>query len=339
MDWQRRTVWVIFLVLGLALIGSCVVSKKDYLLKVEETDSLSKQLASLKSDHDRLRGEKDALDKQAVALREERSDLEQEKSQLELKNLSLENQIALLVDDNQKLEEILRAESDTMSKNIVDLRDHVTDLKKENNLLKEKNQKVNRQINKQKDLITLLDEKNKALESQVTAIELKRQEEVLEMKGTYEHLLEDMKSEIDKGEVTITQLKGKLKVNMLDKILFDSGKTSIKLEGFEVLARVGNILSEVKDRAIRIEGHTDDVPIGAGLSKKYATNWELSAARACNVVRYLQEKVGIDPAVLSATGYGEYQAVASNESEEGRAKNRRIEFLLIPKEIAPISRK
>ena len=98
-------------------------------------------------------------------------------------------------------------------------------------------------------------------------------------------------------------------------------------------------LSEVKDRAISIEGHTDDVPIGAELSRKYATNWELSAARACTIVRYLREKVGIDPAVLSATGYGEYQPIAPNESEEGRAKNRRIEIVLVPIEIVPVSRK
>jgi len=334
MDRHRRARWVIFLAFGLMLTGRCVVSKKDYLMKVEETDSLSKQLASLKTDYDRLREEKDALDKQAVTLGEQISDLTQEKSRLELKNLSLENQVALLVSDNQKLEEILRAKSDTMSKNIVDLRDHVADLKQENNVLNDKNQKLNRQMSKQKDLIAFLEEKNKTLESRVKAVELKRQEEILEMKSTYQHLLEDMKSEIEKGKITITQLKGKLKVNMLEEILFDSGRTTIKPDGLEVLARVGNILLEVKDRAISIEGHTDDVPIGAVLARKYPTNWELSAARACTIVRYLQEKVGIDPDVLSATGYGEYQPVASNESEEGRAKNRRIEILLIPKEIA-----
>jgi chemotaxis protein MotB len=95
----------------------------------------------------------------------------------------------------------------------------------------------------------------------------------------------------------------------------------------------------VKDKAISIEGHTDDVPIGAELSKQYPTNWELSAVRATTVARYLQENIGIDPGLLSAIGYGEYQPVTSNESEEGRAKNRRIEIVLVPMEIVPISRK
>ena len=159
-----------------------------------------------------------------------------------------------------------------------------------------------------------------------------------ELKGTYDELLKDMKSEIEKGKITITQLKGKLKVNMLDEILFDSGKTTIKPEGIEVLERVGKILLNVKDRAITIEGHTDNVPIGPELAKKYPTNWELSAARATNVARYLQEKIGIDPTLLSATGYGEYQPVYYNDTEEGRAKNRRIEIVLVPIEIAPGAR-
>jgi len=182
-------------------------------------------------------------------------------------------------------------------------------------------------------------EKNKVLQSQARALERQKEEEMLEMKGAYEALLENMKTEIDKGKITITQLRGKLKVNMLDEILFDSGKTTIKSQGVEVLKRVGSILLTVKDRAINIEGHTDNVPIGAELSKKYPTNWELSAARATNVARYLQEKIGMNPRLLSATGYGEYQPIASNETEEGRTRNRRIEIVLVPKEIVPISRK
>ncbi len=82
---------------------------------------------------------------------------------------------------------------------------------------------------------------------------------------------------------------------MLDEILFDSGRTTIKPQGVEVLKRVGKILLNVKDRAINIEGHTDNVPIGVELRKKFPTNWELSAARATNVARYLQEKIGLDP--------------------------------------------
>ena len=126
---------------------------------------------------------------------------------------------------------------------------------------------------------------------------------------------------------------------LLDEILFDSGETTIKPEGIQVLKRVGKVLLNVKDQTINIAGHTDNVPIGPDLVKQYPTNWELSAARATAVARYLQEKSGVDPSLISATGYGEYQPIASNETEEGRARNRRIEIVLMPKEITPSSRK
>jgi chemotaxis protein MotB len=296
MNRKRQIACVSLLTLGLLALGSCV-SKKDYLVKVEEGEKLSGELAALRSEYDTLERQKTSLDKEVAALKE----------------------------DNQNLEEILQARSDTLSKNIVDLRGHVADLKKENDLLKEENK--------------ALKERNAALQSETQALERQRKEEMEEMRGTYENLLEDMKVEIEKGEITITQLRGKLKVNMVDEILFDSGKTTIKPQGLEVLERVGSILLDVKDKAISIEGHTDDVPIGAELSKQYPTNWELSAVRATTVARYLQEKIGINPGLLSAIGYGEYQPVASNESDEGRAKNRRIEIVLVPMEIVPISRK
>ena len=140
-----------------------------------------------------------------------------------------------------------------------------------------------------------------------------------------------MKSEISKGQVTISELKGKLTVNMVDSILFDSGKAEVKKGGLEILGKVISILKDVKDKAIRIEGHTDNVQISRNLAQRYPTNWELSAARAINVARYLQDE-GIDPGQLSAGAYGEWKPVATNDTAEGKAKNRRIEINLVPKE-------
>ena len=110
----------------------------------------------------------------------------------------------------------------------------------------------------------------------------------------------------EKGQVTISELKGKLTVNMVDAILFDSGKAEIKPDGLVVLGKVIEILKSVDDKAIRIEGHTDAIPISGSLAQRYPTNWELSAARAINVARYLQ-KQAINPAHLSAAGFGEFQ--------------------------------
>jgi len=316
MDRKRWLLFIIPLALSLVVMGSCV-SKDQYLLKVEEGEKLSRELSTCRSENARLQGMKEALDKQVVTLQGERNDLEKARTELKLKNLSLEREVARLKEDTAELEKILRAREDTLSKNIVSLRNQISELEKENEGLQ---QRVD------------------TLQAEAEALERQRQEEVKEMKSTYEDLLEGMKSEIEKGKITITQLKGKLKVNMLDEILFDSGRTTIKSEGVEVLERVGEILLNVKDRAINVEGHTDDVPIGPELARRYPTNWELSAARATNVARYLQEKIGIDPSLLSATGYGEYHPVASNEDEEGRARNRRIEIVLVPTEIMPVSK-
>src|SRR6058998_416898 len=158
-----------------------------------------------------------------------------------------------------------------------------------------------------------------------------REEKVREVSSTYEQLVAKMKGEIDKGQVTISELKGKLTVNMVDAILFDSGKSEIKPEGLVVLGKVIEILKTVSDKSIRIEGHTDNKPIVGPLVQRYPTNWELSAGRAINVARYLQ-KQGIEAASLSAAAFGEFKPVSDNTTLEGRAKNRRIEIVLVPKE-------
>lgn len=148
---------------------------------------------------------------------------------------------------------------------------------------------------------------------------------------TYAQMIEKMKSEIAEGQVTITELKGRLTVNMVDAILFDSGKADIKPEGRQVLQKVAEVIGQVEDKAIRVEGHTDNVKISAALARAFASNWELSAARALNVARYLQ-RLGVDPALLSAAAYGEHRPVSENEPPEGRARNRRIEIVLVPRD-------
>jgi chemotaxis protein MotB len=171
------------------------------------------------------------------------------------------------------------------------------------------------------------------LQAEKEELAREREETVSELKGTYDDLLEELRAEVRQGEITITQLKDKLSLSMVDKILFDSGSAEVKAEGRKVLDRVGAILKKVTDKDIRVEGHTDDVPIGVKLRERFPTNWELSTARATNVVRYLQEKAGIDPERLAASGYSEYKPVASNETPEGQSRNRRIEIVLIPPDI------
>ncbi len=168
------------------------------------------------------------------------------------------------------------------------------------------------------------------LEARVAEVSQEKEDEIARLKGTYETLMADMKEEIDQGQIKITQLADRLSVSMVDKILFPSGEAEITPEGLKVLDRVGNVLKNAEGKIIRVEGHTDNVPIHPNLQKKFPTNWELSTARATNVVRFLQEKVGIKGTRLQVIGMSEYSPVASNETATGRSQNRRIEITLLP---------
>lgn len=154
--------------------------------------------------------------------------------------------------------------------------------------------------------------------------------ELAELKGTYDQMQDKMKAEIAQGDVRLEQSGGKLRVALVDKVLFDSGEAQISKRGEEVLARVAEVLAAIPDQQIQVSGHTDRTPITSKLVAQFPTNWELSVARATNVVRFLAEKANVPPQRLVASGYGEYQPVASNKTVAGRARNRRIEILLTP---------
>lgn len=120
-------------------------------------------------------------------------------------------------------------------------------------------------------------------------------------------------------------------LQLSDRILFDSGSAAIKAEGVEVLKEVGNtIKSKLQGMQIQVAGHTDNVPVSPGQGA-WSDNWSLSAARAVNVLQLLESQVGIDPELLSAAGYGEHRPIADNDSAAGRARNRRIELVLVPR--------
>lgn len=152
-----------------------------------------------------------------------------------------------------------------------------------------------------------------------------------------QQLIESLKKEIDAGQVKIAQLAGLTTVRLEDKILFDSSRATIKDSGFAVLKKVGEALQRIKDKHIQVQGHTDSRPIRWDLQGKYPTNWELSAARAATIVRYLVDEVGIDPNRLSAAGYAYYQPIADNDTPQGQQENRRVEFSLLPARAATMA--
>jgi chemotaxis protein MotB len=144
----------------------------------------------------------------------------------------------------------------------------------------------------------------------------------------YDSVLASLNEEVKKGQLQVRQYKDKLTVDVAEQLFFDSGKATLKDTGKQLLQKVADSLKGYEDKAIRIVGHTDNVPITKSLQKVFPSNWELSVARASTVVRFLQDG-GIAPDRLIATGRAEYAPVAPNDTVEGRQKNRRIEITLI----------
>lgn len=129
--------------------------------------------------------------------------------------------------------------------------------------------------------------------------------------------------------LTVEQRDGKVYVSMENKLLFSSGSWAVGSEGRKAVNQLGSVLANNPDIAILIEGHTDNVPYAG--NGQLSGNWDLSTKRATAIVNILRENSSINPENLTAAGRGEYAPIASNDTSEGKAKNRRIEVILTPK--------
>jgi chemotaxis protein MotB len=178
----------------------------------------------------------------------------------------------------------------------------------------------------------VIDLTDKLAESQIRFTELEKEKNAAVQ--THQSLEDEMRAALESKDVTISQLQGKLTVNILDRILFDSGEADLKPTGEGVLRKVAAILAQHPKLQIHVIGHTDNVPIRAHARSRFPSNWELSTARATAAVRFLTENAGVDPRRLGAVGYGEFRPVADNATPEGRARNRRIAITVLSEELA-----
>lgn len=147
--------------------------------------------------------------------------------------------------------------------------------------------------------------------------------------NTERQLNTQLETEINADQIKIKQLQDRLRVTVLDELLFPEGGWQVGARGKAVLDKMVPALQSATEHRIEVEGYTDNVPIGHHLKYRFPSNWELSTARAAQVAEYLQKK-GIDPSRLTAAGHGEYEPVASNDTPEGRQQNRRTEIDLVP---------
>jgi len=184
--------------------------------------------------------------------------------------------------------------------------------------------------------IAACDQQNTAMQEQVGFLEQQRAALLAASKQhqqQYDALVKDLSKEVEKGQLQVRQYKDMLTVDLAEQIFFDSGRATLKASGKKVLKKVGDALKGYQDKIIRVVGYTDNVPVAKSLQGRYPTNWELSVARATTVVRFLQD-AGVPPERMVASGRGEYDPVASNDTPEGRQKNRRIEIMLIDQSLA-----
>jgi chemotaxis protein MotB len=168
------------------------------------------------------------------------------------------------------------------------------------------------------------------LKSQVADLEKDKETAAQMAKG----LENEMRADLESKDVTISKLQGKLTVNILDRVMYDSGEAVLKPDGQAVLRKVAAILAGHPELKIHVIGHTDNVPIRPSAHSRFASNWELSTARALAAVHFLTEQAGVDPRRVGAVGYGEFRPIADNSTAEGRAKNRRIAITILPDELA-----
>lgn len=280
-----------------ALLAAGCVSKSTFQKKVDEAALLTETVEGLETEYQHLARQREAL----VASNDE---LNRQLTNALEKSSNLQQDLLRARADIDRLEKVLSARGEETGKAMAEMRQSIDRLQSD----------------------------NQQLAHQVEQERIAREARIAQMKSTYDELVQKMESEIERGEITISELQGKLTVNMVERILFDSGKADIKPAGLEVLKRVGDILKEVADKDIRVEGHTDNVPISPRLQQTFPSNWELSTARATNVVHFLQDRIGIAGERLSACGFSQYSPVAANDTAEGRAQNRRIQIELVPLE-------
>jgi chemotaxis protein MotB len=144
--------------------------------------------------------------------------------------------------------------------------------------------------------------------------------------AAYRATVERFRSMVDAGRLRIRVIRNRMVIELADDILFDSGRADLKPQGEAALAEIAEVLRGIEDREFQVAGHSDNVPIR---SRRFASNWHLSAARAVAVAQFLlEQQVPADR--LSAAGYGDTQPVAPNDTPEGRARNRRIEIVMMP---------
>ena len=282
------------ILIALSLACGACVSNSAYQQKLDENDFITRQLGEMEADCQLVKDRRDYL----VKLN---GDLERRLHELTSQDTRQRAELKKAKEDIARLEKVLASRSSETGAAMKEMR----------------------------ETIDRLEEKNRDLEQE----RLAREARLVKIRETYDELTVLLAAEIGRRDVVLDTHPDSLSINLSEKILFDSGATEVKSAGLEILRRLGGVLVNLQGHDIRIEGHTDNVPISSRLREKFPSNWELSAVRAASVLHFLQEQIGLPGESLAAVGHGEFRPVADNATPEGRALNRRIRILLKPQDL------
>jgi chemotaxis protein MotB len=313
-------------ILGVAAAAACGVPEQKYKAALDEQAKSAKEaqdekgrVAAAEAKIAELQGRLAQQDQaiaaavaDADAQRKAAGRLEKTKTELEMEKAAAlgeaERQRALVATlDRTRV--ALEAEKASATADAAQERERAVKLERSKAVLEAEKAAATTEAERQRALAARLEEEKRSLEQR---------------SADYQSLAASLDKEIKAGRVQVSELAGKLTVRMAEKVLFPSGSATISKEGQATLKTVAAGLQAVSGRIVRVEGHTDNVPIH---NDRFPSNWELSSGRAIAVVRFLQAQ-GIAPERLGAAGYAEFQPIAPNDTPEGKAQNRRIEISL-----------
>ena len=295
------------------------------------------QLAGLQNNLDKEAAQRKAAEQQASSLLKEREALQTRSNELQSRLDSLENEKGQMNSELGNVRGRIIDLEQKIASGSTSAQTEIAALQQKASELEANNMAISSRIAQEREQLRQEQSQLKAMLEQERLAKEAKEEEIKRLTQTREDLSKSLQDEISKGNITIQQVRDRLTINMVERVLFDSGQAQVKPTGIKVLKEVGDILKNITDKQISIEGHTDNVPISAKLQNRFKTNWELSTARATTVVRYLIEQSGVDRQYLAAVGYADTRPIALNDSEEGRSSNRRIEIVLYPNDLKEIT--
>ncbi len=298
--------------------------KKDLVAVKESADGLEAQIKALND-------ERDGLIVQTTVLTSEGGDLRAHIAEMEIEHREAltgrEEKITALssalntcdvrLDNLRKDEDVLALKLVEANRTITGLRDQLQDVIIRVPALKgrleqslEKNQAVRENL----------------AEARSRQAELEFRQEA--MKETHQALVAGLKQQLDSQEASIEEYRQKLKVSFVDRILFGFSRVHISAEGKAALDQLAGVLATVPEGNISVVGHADSIPVASKFQYRFPSNWELSSARAAAVARYLLKQGGLEPSRIEVVGLSSYQPIADNDTDDGRAKNRRVEIII-----------